>query len=481
MHRAMVRRLLTTLLCVAVVAALLVVAYVMWPRNSQAGVTTGSTAGPSAAPTVNTTSAQAVDPVISPPTPQVNPLPITAGKKPVPSKVASRLAGPLRNKVLGQFQGLVVDPATNTTLWESAGVDTPQIPGSTLKLLTGAAVLTTLDPASRLTTTVVQGTQPGDIVLIGGGDPTLSAATAAQPTIYTGAPTVAQLAAQIKASGVEVKRILTDTNLWGGDPTAPGWSIPGDISGTPADSHGYVTNMEPLMVDGDRQDPSNVDSIRTGTPDLTAGKALARALGNPNLDVKTGQTAPKGTKTLAQVQSQPVSILLTQTLINSDNVLAEALGRAVAMKRGAAPSFPGVVAAITQALGDLKLDTSKLQIVDASGLSPQDVVPLPLIAKVISMALSGKVKNLQLLLSGMPVAGVSGTLSDRFTDSKSKFAAGWVRAKTGSVNVTYALAGYVLDVDGRVLVFAFNSNGSVPATRPAQDDVAAALRNCGCS
>jgi D-alanyl-D-alanine carboxypeptidase/D-alanyl-D-alanine-endopeptidase (penicillin-binding protein 4) len=46
--------------------------------------------------------------------------------------------------------------------------------------------------------------------------------------------------------------------------------------------------------------------------------------------------------------------------------------------------------------------------------------------------------------------------------------------------VTYALAGYVPDVDGRILVFAFVSNGVSGGTRPALDALAAGLRGCGC-
>ena len=53
--------------------------------------------------------------------------------------------------------------------------NSPQIPASTAKLLTGAALLTSVDPTSRFVTKVVAGDQEGDIVLVGGGDVTLSA------------------------------------------------------------------------------------------------------------------------------------------------------------------------------------------------------------------------------------------------------------------------------------------------------------------
>ena len=80
----------------------------------------------------------------------------------------ARRAGP------AQFTGSVTDPATGTLLW-SRTAGTPLVPGSTAKLLTSAATLLTLDPTERLVTRVVAGPEPGTVVLVGGGDPTLTA------------------------------------------------------------------------------------------------------------------------------------------------------------------------------------------------------------------------------------------------------------------------------------------------------------------
>ncbi len=183
---------------------------------------------------------------------------------------------------------------------------------------------------------------------------------------------------------------------------------------------------------------------------------------------------------IAQVSSQPMSVLLAQALENSDNVLAEALARQVAIARGAPPSFHGAAAAILEALEDLGIDTIGVEIYDGSGLSTKDRVPPAVLAQVVAMAVNGTPPALRNLLTGLPIAGVSGSLADRFQDDASRAGAGWVRAKTGSLEVTYALAGYVPDVDGRLLVFAFVSNGVGPGTRPALDALAAALRGCGC-
>ena len=467
------RRSVVIVLSLLLVAAVATAAVLFWPtsRTPAASTTIGSVVP---LPTV-----AAVDPPVTAARALVAPLAVAAGKVPTAAGVTSRLAAAVANAGMAKYTGVVLDGATGKVLWNKAS-STPTQPASTMKLLTGAALLTKVDPKSRFVTKVVSGAQPGDVVFVGGGDVTLSARAAGVTTVYDGAPTVADLAAQVVASGYPVKRILTDTSYWTGPDLADGWD-PTDIPG------GFITRMQALMVDGDRKDPSQEDSPRTGDPALTAGKALARALGNADLPVVEG-AAPKGAKVLATVESQPMPVLLSQALLNSDNVLAEALARQVAISLGGAPSFSGASQAVTIGLQDLKLDTIGVTMADGSGLSHLDMAPTSLLGNVLVLAVTGRVPALRGLLSGLPVAGVSGTLSKaagRFLTPQAKPGVGWVRAKTGSVDFTYALAGYVPDVDGRLLVFAINSNGVFSAgpnqTRPAQDAFAAALRTCGCS
>jgi D-alanyl-D-alanine carboxypeptidase/D-alanyl-D-alanine-endopeptidase (penicillin-binding protein 4) len=84
------------------------------------------------------------------------------------------------------------------------------------------------------------------------------------------------------------------------------------------------------------------------------------------------------------------------------------------------------------------------------------------------------------MLVGLPVAGSSGTLADRY-DGPTADGRGWVRAKTGTLTGVNSLAGTVLDAEGRVLVFALLSNGPDPVSvRPRLDALAAQLRSCGC-
>ena len=66
----------------------------------------------------------------------------------------------------------------------------------------------------------------------------------------------------------------------------------------------------------------------------------------------------------------------------------------------------------------------------------------------------------------LPIAGGSGTLSNRFLDNDAeRAAAGWLRAKTGSLTGTNSLVGIVTDASGRVLTFALISNNAGPTGR----------------
>ena len=90
--------------------------------------------------------------------------------------------------------------------------------------------------------------------------------------------------------------------------------------------------------------------------------------------------------------------------------------------------------------------------------------------------------KLRPLLDLLPIAGGSGTLSDRFIDGTPAGSgpAGWLRAKTGSLTAINALAGVVTDRSGRVLTFALISNDAGMSGRTAIDALGVALWSCGC-
>ena len=85
------------------------------------------------------------------------------------------------------------------------------------------------------------------------------------------------------------------------------------------------------------------------------------------------------------------------------------------------------------------------------------------LAGVVRAITSGADPRLRAALAGFPVAGLTGTLGARYADASTARGAGLVRAKTGTLNTVTALSGYVVDADGRLLVFSFIGNGLTPA------------------
>ncbi|MGY6758300.1 D-alanyl-D-alanine carboxypeptidase/D-alanyl-D-alanine-endopeptidase [Klenkia terrae] len=413
----------------------------------------------------------AVLPELTGPAPVLAALPAEA-PAPTAAGLQAVLAPLLAAPALGSgLSAEVVDVATGAVLLDTDAAD-PGTPASTAKLLTGLAVLTTLGPDATLATTVVAGAAPGEVVLVGGGDPTLS--TTAPSLSYPGAATVADLAAQVQAAlaGAAVTSVVVDNSLFTGPLTAPGWGSE-DAPST------YAAPVTATAVDGARVTPGQ--SQRSGQPGTDAGLALAAALGAPGAAVSLG-TAPVGSAVLGTVRSAPVERLVEQALTASDNLLAETLARQVALATGADPSFTGSAAAVAAAVQGAGFTTAGLTLTDGSGLSGTDQVPARLLVDVLEAAADGSVAGTGALLSGLPIAGYTGTLADR-GDADPATAPGTVRAKTGTLATTSALAGVVVTEDGRLLAFALLADGTpgnVVAAEAALDAVASAMAGCGC-
>ncbi|MBV8349045.1 MAG: D-alanyl-D-alanine carboxypeptidase/D-alanyl-D-alanine-endopeptidase, partial [Mycolicibacterium sp.] len=344
---------------------------------------------------------------------------------------------------------------------------------STNKLLTASAALLTLSLDSRVTTTVLAADRPGVVVLVGAGDPTLSSAPPGQDPLYHGAARISDLADQVRGSGVPVTAIEVDTSAFSGPELAPGWD-PADIEG------GDVAPIEAAMVDAGRALPATPDSVRSPTPALDAGRALAAAL-NLNPQAVSVVTTPLTGRRIAAVQSATLIERLGEMMNVSDNVMAECIAREVAAATHRPQSFAGAVDAVTNRLVEANVDIAGSTLVDSSGLSVIDRLTAKTLDDVIEAAAGPGQPALRPLLDVLPVAGGSGTLSDRYVDIKTDgAAAGWLRAKTGSLTGTNSLAGIVTDAGGRVLTFALISNNAGPTGRTAIDNVAATLRSCGC-
>jgi serine-type D-Ala-D-Ala carboxypeptidase/endopeptidase (penicillin-binding protein 4) len=403
-------------------------------------------------------------------------VPVSANA-PTPSQsaLAAALALAAADPNLGKLGARVTDAMTGEELWQQFD-DVLLQPASTNKTLTTAAALLALDRDARVTTRVVAANEPGTVVLVGGGDPTLSGAAPGQDTWYHHAPRLSDLADQVRRSGVTPTAVEVNTSLFTGPSFAPGWD-PADIEG------GDIAPIESVMLDAGRIQPATDESRRSPTPALDAGRALATALGvDPAHVTVTNQPVDSGARQLAAVQSAPLIDRLNEMMNVSDNVMAECIAREVAKSMQRPLSFTGAVAAVINRLGTAHIDTSNAILRDSSGLSVDDRLTAKTLDAVVQAAAGPDEPKLRPLLDLLPIAGGSGTLSDRFIDGTPAGSgpAGWLRAKTGSLTAINALAGVVTDRSGRVLTFALISNDAGLSGRTAIDALGVALWSCGC-
>jgi D-alanyl-D-alanine carboxypeptidase/D-alanyl-D-alanine-endopeptidase (penicillin-binding protein 4) len=407
------------------------------------------------------------------------PLPTTAGLR--------RVLGPLlRTSGLGRsVSAEVLDLATGASLF-SVAPNRPAIPASSAKLLTGVAALSLLGPGARLATKVVDGDSAGGIVLVGGGDVTVAAGhgTAGSATGRAGMADLAEATATaLKARGRTRVAVRLDDSLFAGGAISSHWR-PGDVRG------GFVAPVMALAVDSGSATPGTplvpgAPADRVADPALTAARLFAAQLAKQGIGI-VGKVArgmaPSGGPPLATVESATVADLVEHALTDSDNTLAEALARVVAVRAGRQGTFADAGRAVLDRVGSLGVPVTGAQLSGGSGLGDGNLVPARTLARVLALAASPEHPELRPLLSGLPVAGASGTLTDRFTSVRDKAGLGVVRAKTGTLTGASSLSGTVVDADGRLLGFVLEADAvsSTVAARAALDAAAAALAVCGC-
>lgn len=411
------------------------------------------------------------------PGPSGTPSPSAPPKKTVTAAVrtcsVSSAAGDAR---LANFQGRVLNARTGEILFDRKGTKASRA-ASVMKVLTSAAALKVLGPDYRLTTKVVAGSRKGEIVLVGGGDVTLSRTPAGTTTAYAGAAHLSTLARQVKAAwkaahpGVKITRVVLDSSYFGGPSWQPTWKVKERALGS-------TPKITALMVDGDRATPGSNTSPRGEDPIGRAGNAFAAYFGS-GVTVTRG-TAPSGAATLGVVRSQPVSRLVQQELVVSDNTIAEALARVTAIKSGTGNTFAAIDAAVIPALRSYGIEPTSVRVVDGSGLSDDNRIPPSYLTKLFVKVLH-KSDGLGPVYAGLPIAGRTGSLaySDRFSGAASR-ADGKVWAKTGWIDTGYTLAGIIRAKDGTPLTFAFYALGPVRASaKQALDTLTADVWSCG--
>lgn len=387
----------------------------------------------------------------------------TAG--PRPAKVAAAIAE-IDSTGVRRFGGSILDAGTGRAVYRhEAGRGL--IPASTTKLLTSAAALSILGPHRTFATTVVRAPR-NRIVLVGGGDPYLTK----KPS--RGRASLAALA-QATASRLGSHRkvaLAYDESLFTGPSWHPDW---------PAAYGDQVSKISALWVDEGRLTGVS-PGPRVADPAKAAADAFAAALRREGVAVTrvAPARAPRGAPVLATVRSWPLERIVEALLMVSDNDAAEVVFRQAALGARQPGSFTGGRRAVQSRLRSLGVPAAG--VVDGSGLSRETRVPAESLTQLLRISMTDRHPELRAVVTGLPVAGVEGSLRSRFFDDQSLSGRGLVRAKTGTLRKVHTLAGYVRSTDGSVLVFAFlvNDPKNEYAARVWLDRVSTALSRCGC-
>jgi D-alanyl-D-alanine carboxypeptidase/D-alanyl-D-alanine-endopeptidase (penicillin-binding protein 4) len=372
---------------------------------------------------------------------------------PLEKRLAKALSVPHISRA--RTAALVFDLQTGATVF--AQHDSLSLaPASNEKLAVTYAAIVGLGPEFRFETDVVgRGEQDGTVwrgslLLVGHGDPTLSSSD------------VTTLARQVRAAGIRrvTGAILGDESYFDARRTAPGWKA------------GFYINESPPLsaLTVDRcyyagriwRNPALGAALEFRAALRRAGVYVVGAAG-------TG-TAPDDGVALASVESQPLGTILRWMDRVSDNFTAEL----VLKQLGTLLSEPGTTlrgaAYVSQTLTDAGVPLAGVRIVDGSGLSVLDRVTARELAAILEAAWADPDVG-PVLFASLPVAGISGTLSDRMRRAPAR---GNVVAKTGTTSWASALSGYVR----RRYVFSVLQNGNPVSTlwaRRAQDRFATVL------
>ncbi|CAB4662996.1 unannotated protein [freshwater metagenome] len=320
---------------------------------------------------------------------------------------------------------ILIDGTTGEVVYERNSYSQRK-PASVMKLLAGVATLTYLDPQSSFTTNISLGLEDRTLIIQGSYDPWISLNhNVARKMKRESLPYLAfnSLSAIKKTNGGSLKKI---TVLYSG-----------------------------LYS----QDVANLKSF------------WAKRGFKPSMKAVSGdEVLLNAASPIVSDTSPSIDEILDFTLKWSDNALAERLARLSSRAAGNAFNAAGVSETFTQILTSFEIDASKLVAVDASGLSKENRVTAQILGQLLFKVRKDEKYNL--LYTSLPVGGVSGTLRSRFLTTAPN-AIGLVRAKTGTLNGTVTLAGYVESTD-REYVFVTLAD-EIPRGARAENQARAAI------
>lgn len=413
----------------------------------------------------------------------------------------------------------------NLYLWNPR---TRLAPASNNKIFTTAAALQRLGSQFRFRT-VVTGKPNGSILdtlrIIGQGDPSLR-------TTH-----MAVLAQKLSQQGIrQVNLLIGDDTYFRGNAINPNWDADDTLTGYGAPVNSLMLNQngigvtlfpqrvgQPLRVQWD--DPSDAQDYRLNNQSVTvstgqgesidvyrsantriinidgqlrvgsASELAAASISNPGnylvqkfrnaltaaqitvnqATVVKSTPAPAGEPELAFLESPTLPTLLNETNQESNNTYAETFLKTIgkALDPNNTDATMAGITAVKSVLASLGVDSNQYSMVDGSGLASNNRATAEALVQTLQ-AMAG-IPDSQIFRTSLPVAGVSGTLKDRFRNT---VAQGRVQAKTGTISGVVALSGYATPPNYSPLVFSILANSSTASAatlRRATDDMVLTL------
>jgi serine-type D-Ala-D-Ala carboxypeptidase/endopeptidase (penicillin-binding protein 4) len=348
----------------------------------------------------------------------------------ISSAVTPFLKSAATSKALANPGMILIDPVTGETIFENSA-NSLRKPASLLKILSATALLTYLTPDHRFITEISTGTEPNTLMIAGSLDPWMERNNS-----------VATKMGRVSLPKL-VKTALKKLDADNGEP------------------------IKTLRIE--------YASIYSSDLDFIKAQLKARDIRVSTLKVTSAEARLYAKESIAKFESPPLQTIMDWMLLWSDNRLGDRMAMYASMKAGFGYTESGIEKVFVKTLTDLEVDSTGLNAVDGSGLSKSNKLSARMLGQLLFKTYNND--KYRSIYGGLPIGGVSGTMQSRFVKSAPS-AIGLVRAKTGTLNGTVSMAGYVQGGDKEYIFVAIadqipKGTTAAKAARTALDKVLA--------
>jgi len=316
-----------------------------------------------------------------------------------PASIPAAFEELLKQPSLSNPAMILIDGTNGEVVYEKNAYSQRK-PASVMKIFAGAVAIKYLDMQSRFTTNISLGVNEKTLVIQGSNDPWISLSHS-----------VAE-----KMDRASLPYLAFNT-----------------LSAVKKSNKGSLKGITILYSKLYSQDVSNLKAFWA----KRGFKPVMKA-------VSSDETLLNANEFIVGDQSPEVYKILDYMMLWSENNLAERLARLASRAAGNSFNDKGVAEEFEALLVEYGIDSSKLVTKDASGLSKENRVTATMMGQLLYQL--RKDPKYTPLYNSLPIGGISGTLRSRFLTT-APTAVGLVRAKTGTLNGTVTLAGYVESTD----------------------------------